>query len=107
MQSKAPNPSRFMKPGSRSRPSRTLWAVIAAVAAGCLMSTGAASAFAGSYSITDLGNLGYPTARAAGINESGQVAGTSYLAERVEYNVGCVPRHRPCFVAPRAPVLVE
>src|SRR5262249_51783377 len=105
MQSKAPNPSRLMKPGSRSRPSRSLLAVIAAVAAVCLMSTGAASAFAASYSITDLGNLGYPTARAAGINEHGQVVGTSYLAQRVEYNVGCVPRHRPCFVHPEHPFL--
>jgi probable HAF family extracellular repeat protein len=105
MQSKAPNPSRFMKPRGSSRPSRTLRAVIAAVAAACLMSTSAASASAASYSITDLGNLGYPTARAAGINESGQVAGTSYLAQRVEYNVGCVPRHRPCFVHPEHPFL--
>ena len=45
----------------------------------------AAPALAGPYSIIDLGNLGYPTACAVGINESGQVAGTSYLAEHVEY----------------------
>jgi probable HAF family extracellular repeat protein len=105
MQSKAPNPSRFIKPDRSSRRPRTLWALIAAVAAVGLMGTTAVSAFAASYSITDLGNLGYPTARAAAINESGQVAGTSYLAERVEYNVGCSPRHRPCFVHPERPFL--
>jgi len=69
------------------------------------MGTTAVSAFAASYSITDLGNLGYPTARAAAINESGQVAGTSYLAERVEYNVGCPIKRRPCFVHPEHPFL--
>jgi probable HAF family extracellular repeat protein len=79
--------------------------LIAAVAAVGFMGATAMSAFAASYSITDLGNLGYPTARGAGINESGQVAGTSYLAERVEYNVGCAPRHRPCFVHPERPFL--
>jgi probable HAF family extracellular repeat protein len=105
MQSKAPNPSRFMKPDRSSRRRRTLWALIAAVAAVGFMGATAMSAFAASYSITDLGNLGYPTARGAGINESGQVAGTSYLAERVEYNVGCAPRHRPCFVHPEHPFL--
>ena len=105
MQSKASNPSRLIKPGSSLRPSRTQWAVISAVAAVCLMGTSAASAFAASYSITDLGNLGYPIARAAGVNESGQVAGTSYLAQRVEYNVGCPVRHRPCFVHPEHPFL--
>jgi probable HAF family extracellular repeat protein len=105
MQSKAPNPSRFMKPDRSSRRPRTLWALIAAVAAVGLMGTTAVSAFAASYSITDLGNLGYPTAVGAAINESGQVAGTSYLAESVEYNVGCSPRHRPCHVHPERPFL--
>jgi probable HAF family extracellular repeat protein len=105
MQSKAPNPNRFMKPDRSSRRPRTLWALMVAVAAVGLTGITAVPAFATSYSITDLGNLGYPTARAAAINESGQVAGTSYLAERVEYNVGCSPRHRPCFVHPERPFL--
>src|SRR5262249_10329751 len=65
----------------------------------------AAPALATTYSITDVGNLGYPTARPAAINESGQVAGTSYLAKRVEFNIGCPPKHRPCFVHPEHPFL--
>jgi probable HAF family extracellular repeat protein len=89
----------------RSRRAPKQWVMISAV--GVVVSVIGAStpAFASTYSVTDLGNLGYPTARAVGVNEGGQVAGTSYLAERVEYNVGCVPRHRPCFVHPERPFL--
>jgi probable HAF family extracellular repeat protein len=65
----------------------------------------AAPALATTYSITNVGNLGYPSARAVAINESGQAAGISDLAELVEYNVGCVPRHRPCHVHPERPFL--
>jgi probable HAF family extracellular repeat protein len=75
------------------------------VAAVGLSLASAAPALATTYTITDVGNLGYPTARAGGINESGQVAGTSYLAQRVEFNRGCPPRHRPCFVHPEHPFL--
>jgi probable HAF family extracellular repeat protein len=98
--------SRFVK-GSRKggRLSRKLAALIAASAAVGIAGAAAAPALASTYSITDLGNLGYPTARGAGINESGQVAGTSYLAERVEYNVGCPIKRRPCFVHPEHPFL--
>jgi len=102
MHSKTAAPSRLTRPtGIKSG----LWASIGAVVAVCFACVTAAPALATTYSITDLGNLGYPTARGAGINESGQVAGTSYLAQRVEYNVGCPPRHRPCFVHPEHPFL--
>ena len=97
--------SRSPKQARGSRRPRRLWALIAALAAVGIAGATAVPALATSYSITDLGNLGYPTARGAAINESGQVAGTSYLAERVEYNVGCSPRHRPCFVHPERPFL--
>jgi probable HAF family extracellular repeat protein len=91
---------------SRMRPPACkLWALIATSAALGLIAATAAPALASTYSITDLGNLGYPTARGSAINEGGQVAGTSYLAELVEYNVGCVPRHRPCHVHPERPFL--
>jgi len=105
MQSTTDGTSRFPKQPRGSRPPRRLWALIAAVAAVVLTGTTAVPALAATYSITDLGSLGYPTARAVGINEGGQVAGTSYLAERVEYNVGCSPKHRPCFVHPERPFL--
>jgi probable HAF family extracellular repeat protein len=79
------------------------------IAAGAAIALGSAmvvpEAFAASYSITDLGNLGYPTAKGAAINENGQVTGTSYLAESVEYNAGCTPKHRPCHVHPERPFL--
>jgi probable HAF family extracellular repeat protein len=102
MQSKTPVPSRVTRPAGIRR---ALWASIGTVLAIGLACITAVPALATTYSITDLGNLGYPTARPSGINESGQVAGTSYLAQRVEYNVGCVPRHRPCFVHPEHPFL--
>jgi probable HAF family extracellular repeat protein len=105
MLSKTDRTSRSLKPPGGSRRPRRLWSLVAAVAAVGLTGATAVPALGASYSITDLGNLGYPTARAAAINESGQVAGASYLAERVEYNVGCSPRHRPCFVHPEHPFL--
>lgn len=105
MQSKIDRRRLFLtQPGGSRRP-RSLWALIVAVAVLGLAGATAVPALATSYSITDLGNLGYPTARGAAINENGQIAGTSYLAERVEYNVGCSPRHRPCFVHPEHPFL--
>jgi probable HAF family extracellular repeat protein len=105
MQSKVDWTRLFLtQPGGSRRP-RSLWALIVAVAVVGLTGITAVPALAASYSITDLGNLGYPTARGAGINESGQVAGTSYLAERVEYNVGCPIKRRPCFVHPEHPFL--
>jgi probable HAF family extracellular repeat protein len=105
MRSKTDRTSRSLNGPGGSRPRRRLWSLLGALAAVGLMGVMAAPAFAVSYSITDLGNLGYPTARAAGINESGRVAGTSYLAERVEYNVGCSPKHRPCFIHPEHPFM--
>ena len=102
MRSKTAAPSRLTRPTAIRR---GLWASIGAVVAVGFVCVTAAPALATTYSITDLGNLGYPTARGAGINEGGQVAGTSYLAQRVEYNVGCPPRHRPCFVHPEHPFL--
>jgi hypothetical protein len=70
--------SRFLtQPRASRRPPR-LRALIVAVAAIGLTGATAVPALASPYSITDLGNLGYPTTRAAAINESAQVAGTSY-----------------------------
>jgi hypothetical protein len=97
--------SRFLRQSTGSRRRTTQWALIAAVAAIGLTGATAVPAIAASYSITDLGSLGYPTARAAAINEAGQVTGTSYLAESVEYNRGCSPKHRPCHVHPEHPFL--
>jgi probable HAF family extracellular repeat protein len=105
MLSKTRRASRFLTQPRGSRRPPMLWALIAAVAAIGLTGATAVPTLAASYSITDLGNLGYPTTRAAAINESAQVAGTSYLAERVEYNAGCSPKHRPCFVHPERPFL--
>src|ERR1017187_2853886 len=105
MPSNTDRTSRSPKQAGGSRRPPRLWALIAAVASIGLTGATAVPALATSYSITDLGNLGYPTARAAAINESAQVAGTSYLAERVEDNAGCSPKHRPCFVNPERPFL--
>jgi len=105
MQRRTESPRSPVPRSATRRPPRRLWALIGAVAALGLAWTTAGPALATTYSVTDVGSLGYPVARPGGINEGGQVAGTSYLAQRVEYNVGCVPRHRPCFVHPEHPFL--
>jgi probable HAF family extracellular repeat protein len=106
MQSKTRGTSRSPARAHDPRRSRALRAPIAAIAAiAAIGLTCASAAAASSYSITDLGNLGYPSTSAAALNEGAQVAGTSYLAELVEYNVGCVPKHRPCHVHPERPFL--
>jgi probable HAF family extracellular repeat protein len=46
------------------------------------------------YTMTDLGTLGYNTTFGNGINANGQIAGTSYLQQTVPVQ-GCPPRH-PC-----------
>jgi len=46
----------------------------------------------GTYSLTDLGTLGYPTVVAYGINASGQIPGRGYLQQTVPAT-GCPPRH--------------
>jgi probable HAF family extracellular repeat protein len=84
---------------------RKLWRLLGAVAAVAISCGMASSAFATKYSITNVGNLGGSSSRAVAINESGQATGTASLAERVEYNVGCVPRHRPCHTSPERPFL--
>jgi probable HAF family extracellular repeat protein len=79
--------------------------ITAACGAVALFTATAAPAAASTYTVTDLGTLGYPTARGSAINEGGRVAGTSYLAESVEYNVGCPLKRRPCHVHPEHPFL--
>jgi probable HAF family extracellular repeat protein len=74
---------RFLTQSKASHRRRMRWASLAAVAALGLTGITAVPAFAASYSITDLGSLGYPTTFPAAINESGEVTGTSYLAEEV------------------------
>jgi hypothetical protein len=73
----------FLRQSRSSRRQRMQAALIVAVAATGLMGATAIPAFAASYSITDLGSLGYPTTFPAALNESGEVTGTSYLAEEV------------------------
>jgi probable HAF family extracellular repeat protein len=48
------------------------------------------------YTITDLGTLGYNTTVGYGINANGQIAGRSYLQQTVPVTQGCPPRHK-CF----------
>lgn len=88
------NPRRAWKP-----------APIGALAALGLSLATAFPALATTYSITKVGNLGGSQSAAAAINESGQVVGTASLAERVEYNVGCSIRFRPCHTHPERPFL--
>jgi probable HAF family extracellular repeat protein len=75
--------SLFLGQSESSHRQRVRRGLVAAVAALGLTGAIAVPAFASGYSITDLGSLGYPTTFPAAINESGEVTGTSYLAEEV------------------------
>jgi probable HAF family extracellular repeat protein len=79
---------------TRSSRSRRLWTLIAACAAVGVTATTAAPALATTYSITDLGNLGYQYTVANGINNNGQVTGHSSTKQTIEG--GCSLRFRPC-----------
>ena len=68
---------------------------IAAVATG-LAGGRAAHASTQTYTITDLGTLGYNTTVGFGINANGQIVGRSYLQQTVPVTQGCPPRHT-CF----------
>jgi probable HAF family extracellular repeat protein len=67
----------------------------AAVATGLAGGT-VAHASTQTYTITDLGTLGYNTTVGYGINANGQIAGRSYLQQTVPVTQGCPPRHK-CF----------
>jgi probable HAF family extracellular repeat protein len=56
----------------------------------------AAHASPQTYTITDLGTLGYNTTVGYGINANGQIVGRSYLQQTVPVTQGCPPRHK-CF----------
>jgi probable HAF family extracellular repeat protein len=60
----------------------------------------AAPALASTYSMTDLGSLGYGTTYGTAVNASGQITGESYLGTEVQ--VPCATRHDkpPCFTHP-------
>jgi probable HAF family extracellular repeat protein len=79
---------------TRSSRARRLWTLIAASAAVGVTATTAVPALATTYSITDLGNLGYQYTVANGINNNGQVTGHSSTKQTIEG--GCSLRFRPC-----------
>jgi uncharacterized membrane protein len=49
-----------------------------------LLGSAAAPALASTYSVTDLGSLGYGTTVATAINAAGQITGESYLGTEVQ-----------------------
>jgi probable HAF family extracellular repeat protein len=65
---------------------------VACVSAG-LLCLAAAPALASTYTVTDLGSLGYGTTFATAINAHGQITGESYLGTTVP--VPCRPRQKP------------
>jgi uncharacterized membrane protein len=89
---------------SASRSARRVPGTRRAVSVACvsvgLLGSAAGPALASTYSVTDLGSLGYGTTYATAINASGQITGESYLATEVQ--VGCPTRHDkpPCFTHP-------
>jgi probable HAF family extracellular repeat protein len=74
-------------------------ASVACVSAG-LLGLAAAPALASTYTMTDLGSLGYGTTFVTGINGSGQITGESYLGTVVQTKCP-TPKHKPpCFTHP-------
>jgi probable HAF family extracellular repeat protein len=71
-----------------------LGALIAPIAALGLVGLMAAPALATTYSITDLGNLGFQYTVANAINNNGQITGHSSTPQTIEGS--CAPIHRPC-----------
>jgi probable HAF family extracellular repeat protein len=94
MQSHVDKPTLRLREGSTSRSRQRLRALIGATAAVGLIGVGAEPALATTYSITELGNLGYPVTVANAINNNGQVTGRSYTKKTIEG--GCSLRFRPC-----------
>ncbi len=89
----------------RSRPPRLdasprRWILVTACLSAGTLALTAAPALASTYSITDLGSLGYGTTVATGINDSGQITGESYLGTEVQTKCP-TPKHKPpCFTHP-------
>jgi probable HAF family extracellular repeat protein len=94
MHCKDEEPKHRLTHTGRSRLPRKLGALIAPVAALGLMGLMAAPALATTYSITDLGNLGFQYTVANAINNNGQITGHSSTPKTVEGS--CAPSHRPC-----------
>jgi probable HAF family extracellular repeat protein len=83
----------------RSRLARSV--ALAGSVSACLIGAPAAAA-AASYTITDLGSLGYGVTKGVAINASGQVTGYSYLSKEIQ--IPCPPQQygqpKKCFEAP-------
>jgi probable HAF family extracellular repeat protein len=93
------------RPTIRSRPAEGCgplrgWVVLATVASAGILAATAAPALASTYTVTDLGSLGFGTTVATGINAGGQITGESYLGTEVQTKCP-TPKHKPpCFTHP-------
>ena len=81
-------------PATKPTRPRGLWTLVVACAVLGLPAATAAPALATTYSITDLGNLGFQYTVANAINNNGQITGHSSTPQTIEGS--CAPRHRPC-----------
>jgi probable HAF family extracellular repeat protein len=79
-----------------------LWLALSGGVPGLITATAVpAAAATATYTMTDLGSLGYGVSRGFAINAGGEVAGQSYLAQAFPAT-GCPPRHR-CITHPSEP----
>jgi hypothetical protein len=69
-------------------PPVALWFALSGCAASCLIAATAAPAAASTYTMTDLGSLGYGVSRGFGINAGGEVVGISYTNKTVQVPCG-------------------
>lgn len=67
--------------------------------AAALLGAPAAHAASSTYTITDIGTLGYISTTGTGLNATGQSTGTASLPGTF-VTTGCPPKHRPCLAHP-------
>jgi probable HAF family extracellular repeat protein len=74
--------------------------MLAACVSTAILASTAAPALASTYTVTNLGSLGFGTTVATGINAGGQITGESYLGTEVQTKCP-TPKHKPpCFTHP-------
>jgi probable HAF family extracellular repeat protein len=82
-----------IRPATRPTRRAACRAVSVACASAGLLGLAAAPALASTYTMTDLGSLGYGTTYGTAINAHSQITGESYLGTTVP--VRCLPRQKP------------
>lgn len=88
-----------MHPNTRTTTRQTARLTAAALVGAALFHVQAAQAATATYTMTDLGSLGYISTDGAGLDATGQATGVSSLPGTFP-TTGCPPKHKPCVAHP-------